>query len=61
MRDHDTLEPAVAETSYVVSEMKDSYCILTSIDGPNDNVMVMKPPMCFSAEVRPDETSTRAP
>ena len=50
VRDRETLDPGVAETSYVVSEMKDSYNILTSIDGPNDNVIVMKPPMCFSAE-----------
>eukprot|EP01052_Picozoa_sp_SAG31_P006541 SAG31_NODE_302_length_18087_cov_97.056982_5_plen_278_part_00 len=45
-----TLKPAAAETSFVVSELKDAHRILTSIDGPFDNVIVMKPPMCFSSE-----------
>lgn len=48
VRDRDTLEPATAETSDICSRMKDEHKILMSIDGPHDNVLVMKPPMCFS-------------
>lgn len=45
-----TREPAVAETSEVCARMKDEHSILTSIDGPHDNVLVIKPPMCFSRQ-----------
>ena len=45
-----TLEPATAETSFICSILKDKYKILTSIDGPHDNVIVIKPPMVFSKE-----------
>lgn len=47
VRDRRTLEPATAETSRVCSQLKDAHRILTSIDGPHDNVIVLKPPMCF--------------
>jgi len=40
--------PATLETSYVCSRLKDEHRILTSIDGPHDNVLVLKPPLCFS-------------
>jgi len=30
--------------------MKEKYSVLTSIDGPNENVLVIKPPMSFSKE-----------
>jgi hypothetical protein len=30
--------------------MKEDYRILLSTDGPYDNVLKMKPPMCFSIE-----------
>lgn len=50
VRDNSTLEPAVAETSFVCSILKEKYKILTSIDGPYDNVIVIKPPMVFSKE-----------
>jgi hypothetical protein len=30
--------------------LKDEANILTSIDGPNNNVLVMKPPMCFGID-----------
>jgi len=43
-----TLEPATQETSQICSRMKSEHRILMSIDGPHDNVLVMKPPMCFS-------------
>ena len=49
VRDRVTLEPAIAEVSYLCSRLKDVHQILTSIDGPHDNVLVMKPPMCAAA------------
>lgn len=48
IRDEKTLEPAKAETSFICSILKEKYAILTSIDGPNENVIVIKPPMVFS-------------
>ena len=30
--------------------MKDKYKILTSVDGPHDNVIVVKPPMVFDRD-----------
>ncbi|CAJ1406447.1 unnamed protein product [Effrenium voratum] len=48
VKDRSTLEPATLETSQICSRMKDEHQVLMSIDGPNDNVLVMKPPMCFS-------------
>jgi 4-aminobutyrate aminotransferase-like enzyme len=50
VRDKSTLEPATAETSFICSVLKDKYKILTSVDGPHDNVIVIKPPMVFSKE-----------
>eukprot|EP00929_Paragymnodinium_shiwhaense_P124041 TRINITY_DN9887_c0_g2_i1.p1 TRINITY_DN9887_c0_g2~~TRINITY_DN9887_c0_g2_i1.p1 ORF type:complete len:514 (-),score=69.78 TRINITY_DN9887_c0_g2_i1:199-1740(-) len=50
VRCRNSLEPATAETSEICARMKDEYQILTSIDGPFNNVIVMKPPMCFSTE-----------
>ena len=37
-----------AGVSVLCSRLKDAHHILTSIDGPHDNVIVIKPPMCFS-------------
>eukprot|EP00949_MAST-11_sp_MAST-11-sp1_P000979 g979.t1 len=45
-----TKEPATAATSILCSRLKTQFNILTSIDGPADNVIVIKPPLCFSAE-----------
>ncbi len=39
--------PAPAEAAYVVERMKD-HGILLSTDGPDHNVIKMKPPLCFS-------------
>lgn len=50
VRDRRTLEPATEETSFVCATMKEKYSVLTSIDGPNDNVLVIKPPMVFRKE-----------
>jgi 4-aminobutyrate aminotransferase-like enzyme/Ser/Thr protein kinase RdoA (MazF antagonist) len=47
VRDRRTLEPAAAETAYVVERMKE-HGILLSTDGPLHNVIKMKPPMVFS-------------
>ena len=47
VRDRSSLEPATAETSYLCSRLKDVHRILTSIDAPDDNVLVVKPPLCF--------------
>ena len=40
--------PATTETSWLCSRLKDVHKILTSVDGPNDNVLVLKPPLVFS-------------
>mgnify|MGYP002046503497 CR=1 FL=1 len=48
MRERASREPAAAETSWLCSRLKDEHRILTSIDGPHDNVLVIKPPLCFS-------------
>jgi len=48
VRDRQTKEPATTETSFLCSTLKSKYHILTSVDGPHDNVIVIKPPMCFS-------------
>lgn len=48
--DQATLEPATLQTSFVCSVLKTKYHILTSIDGPHNNVLVIKPPLCFSEQ-----------
>ena len=35
------------QASRLCSQLKDVHRILTSIDGPHDNVLVVKPPLCF--------------
>jgi len=47
VRDGTTREPATAEASFVCSALKERHGILTSIDGPDDSVIVVKPPMVF--------------
>nr|HMQ63153.1 aminotransferase class III-fold pyridoxal phosphate-dependent enzyme [Flavilitoribacter sp.] len=49
IRDPDTLEPATAEATYLVNRLRETG-ILASQDGPDDNVIKIKPPMCFSLE-----------
>lgn len=41
--------PLPEQTSYLSNRMKD-FKVLTSIDGPQHNVLKIKPPMCFSIE-----------
>lgn len=43
-----TKAPAPAEASWLCSQLRLKYKILASLDGPFDNVMVIKPPMCFT-------------
>ena len=48
VRDRESREPATAEASYVANRMRDKG-ILISTDGPFDNVLKIKPPLCFEA------------
>jgi len=47
VEDHTTLAPATRQASYVANRMKDSG-VLMSTDGPFNNVLKIKPPLCFS-------------
>ena len=47
VKDRATRQPATTETNLLCSRLKDEHRILTSIDGPHDNVLVVKPPLCF--------------
>ncbi len=47
--DHQTLEPAAAEATYIIERMKERG-ILLSIDGPLHNVLKLKPPIVFNEE-----------
>lgn len=46
VRDRQTLEPATEEANYVANRMRD-LGILISTDGPFENVIKIKPPLCF--------------
>ncbi len=48
--DRKTKVPAGDLASRISNLLKDKHCILTSTDGPFHNVLVIKPPMCFSRE-----------
>jgi 4-aminobutyrate aminotransferase-like enzyme/Ser/Thr protein kinase RdoA (MazF antagonist) len=47
VRDHDSREPATDEARYVVDRAKD-HGILLSTDGPDRNVIKIKPPLVFA-------------
>jgi 4-aminobutyrate aminotransferase-like enzyme len=47
--DHETLEPAAAEAAVVIEQMK-SRGFLLSTDGPDHNVIKIKPPMVLTVE-----------
>ena len=49
IKDQKTLEPAAIEADLLVNEMKEKG-ILLSIDGPDHNVIKIKPPMVFNRE-----------
>ncbi|XP_071953045.1 5-phosphohydroxy-L-lysine phospho-lyase-like [Antedon mediterranea] len=44
-----TKTPATVEAKHIVKRLKENY-ILLSNDGPHENVLKFKPPMCFSKE-----------
>ncbi|XP_003248636.2 alanine--glyoxylate aminotransferase 2-like [Acyrthosiphon pisum] len=48
IKDPKTKTPATAETRDVVDRMKNEFRILVSSDGPDVNVIKLKPPMVFS-------------
>ena len=52
VRDHVTLEPAAAEAAYIIERMR-HLGVLVSIDGPNHNVLKIKPPLVWT-EVEAD-------
>jgi 4-aminobutyrate aminotransferase-like enzyme len=47
VRDPETREPATAEATWVINEMKERG-VLLSTDGPYENVLKIKPPMVFT-------------
>jgi 4-aminobutyrate aminotransferase-like enzyme/Ser/Thr protein kinase RdoA (MazF antagonist) len=47
VRDRKTLEPATAETSYVVNRLRD-LGVLTGADGPHENVIKLRPPLMLT-------------
>ena len=49
VKDHDTLEPAAKEADKVINLMKEAG-ILMSTDGPDHNVIKIKPPIIFTRE-----------
>ena len=48
--DSESREPATRHASILCSRLKDRHNILTSLDGAFDNVIVVKPPLCFNHE-----------
>jgi len=48
IRDKKLLTPATEETSFICTKLKEVYAILTSIDGPHENVLVVKPHIVFN-------------
>ena len=48
--DRKVRSPATKEAKFVVDRMKNVHKILVSSDGPDDNVIKLKPPMVFSIE-----------
>jgi 4-aminobutyrate aminotransferase-like enzyme len=49
VRDRETREPAAPQAAYVVERMK-AHGILLSTDGPDHNVIKIKPPLTFSEQ-----------
>jgi len=47
VRDHETLEPAGQEASFIADRMRE-YGVLLGTDGPYHNVIKIRPPMPFS-------------
>jgi 4-aminobutyrate aminotransferase-like enzyme len=49
LTDRESLEPAPDETRVIINKMKESKLLL-SIDGPDHNVIKIKPPVVFKKE-----------
>jgi len=49
VKDPDTLEYNTELANYIKNEMRERF-ILVSTDGPGDNIIKMKPPLCFSKD-----------
>ena len=47
VRDHESLEPATEEASFVSNRMRQRG-VLIGVDGPAHNVLKIRPPMPFS-------------
>ncbi|XP_037937353.1 alanine--glyoxylate aminotransferase 2-like [Teleopsis dalmanni] len=50
VKNREKREPDTKSAHWVVNRMKQVHKILVSSDGPNDNVIKLKPPMCFNQE-----------
>ncbi|XP_068140892.1 alanine--glyoxylate aminotransferase 2-like [Drosophila tropicalis] len=50
VQDRDARIPDTKSARWVVNRMKQVHKVLVSSDGPNDNVIKLKPPMCFNRE-----------
>jgi ethanolamine-phosphate phospho-lyase len=48
VKDRKQRTPATEEAAFVVNRMKNLHRILVSSDGPNENVIKLKPPMVFT-------------
>lgn len=57
VKDRRTLEPATAEASEIVQQMRERH-ILLSTDGPFENVIKIKPPLVFTKENAREVIST---
>lgn len=47
VRNRETLEPAAEEASYLVNRLRERG-VLCGTDGPHDNVLKIRPPLCFT-------------
>jgi 4-aminobutyrate aminotransferase-like enzyme/Ser/Thr protein kinase RdoA (MazF antagonist) len=49
VKDRESLEPATNEAAYIVNRLRDRRILIGS-EGPFDNVLKIRPPLCFSRE-----------
>ncbi|PIK35997.1 hypothetical protein BSL78_27175 [Apostichopus japonicus] len=50
VRDRETKEPATKEATEAITRCREKFNILLSTEGPHNNVLKFKPPMCFSKD-----------
>ncbi|PIK60728.1 putative ethanolamine-phosphate phospho-lyase-like [Apostichopus japonicus] len=50
VRDRETKEPATEEATEAITRCREKFNILLSTEGPHNNVLKFKPPMCFSKD-----------